>query len=79
MKLKIKKKYLDAIRQGKKTFEVRSGDLEVKEGDVITLKCVETGEEVKVRVKYVLKTTELSEFYGWKAGDLTIFSIEVVG
>ncbi|MCD6279632.1 DUF3850 domain-containing protein [Candidatus Micrarchaeota archaeon] len=35
---KIWPKYFELIQQGKKTFEIRLADFEIKEGDVLLLK-----------------------------------------
>lgn len=77
-RLKILKEYLDAIKIGRKTFEVREGKLRVREGEILELQCIETGETIKVRARYVFKTKKLAKYYGEAAGDLTVFSIEMV-
>lgn len=56
-KLKIKEKYLIAILNRKKTFEIRKNDRDFKVGDEILFTVVETGEEFpqKYTISYVLK------------------------
>lgn len=59
--LKTWSEYFDAVALGNKTFEVRQNDRDFKEGDILTLQryCPEkkeyTGEEVSVRITYILQ------------------------
>lgn len=64
-KLKILSRYYEAIRQGKKTFEVRKDDRPFQEGDTLLLEecvtpngCGYTGREMKVDVTYILRDSE---------------------
>lgn len=60
---KIDKKWLDLILKGKKKFEIRLADFDIKEGDVIQLQEYKykgnerfpTGRFVEKKVKYVQK------------------------
>jgi len=71
---KIEKKvwpeYFQHILDGKKTFEVRLNDFEIKEGDMLVLKEWDSdtkeysGRELEKKVGYVGK---------WKIDDLTVF------
>ncbi|MCR4328538.1 MAG: DUF3850 domain-containing protein [Patescibacteria group bacterium] len=61
IKKKIWPKYFDAVASGKKRFELRLNDFEVREGDVLILeewdpKIKEyTGKKIEKKVSYVLK------------------------
>ncbi len=59
IKKKIWPKYFELIKSGKKSFEIRLADFDVKEGDVLLLKewhptrkCF-TGRELKLEVTYL--------------------------
>ncbi len=58
---KILPKYFELIREGKKTFEIRLADFEVKEGDTLILREWDpekgyTGRELRLEVTYVTNT-----------------------
>ncbi|MFA6273009.1 MAG: DUF3850 domain-containing protein [Candidatus Paceibacterota bacterium] len=63
--MKIKKKiwpeYFEAVASGKKKFELRLNDFEIKEGDILVLEEWNpktkkyTGRKMKKKVTYVLK------------------------
>ncbi len=59
---KIWPKYFELIKQGKKTFEIRLADFEIKEGDILLLrewdpeKKEYTGRVLKLEVTYVTNT-----------------------
>lgn len=61
IKKKIWLEYFELVKSGKKKFELRLADFDVKEGDVIILqewdpeKKTYTGREIEKDVKYVLK------------------------
>lgn len=64
-RLKIQSKYYEAIRQGKKTFEVRKDDRFFREDDILLLEetvtpfgCGYTGREMKVKITYILRNCE---------------------
>ncbi len=60
-KLKTNQEYLDAIRRGDKTFEIRRDDRGFEEGHILWLKGwnpqaeTYTGDELKVDVSYILR------------------------
>lgn len=62
IKKKIYKEYFDEVVSGKKKFELRPADFEVKKGDTLILeewdkqKKKYTGRKVEAIVTYVLKT-----------------------
>jgi len=58
--LKIKKKYLIAITEGRKTFELRKNDRDYQEGDLISFKVLYDDGTIReiytvYRITYVLK------------------------
>ncbi len=61
IKKKIWPKYFNLAKAGKKKFELRLADFEIKEGDVLVLeewdseKKIYTGRKLKKKIKYVLK------------------------
>jgi len=61
IKKKIWPQYFELVKAGKKQFELRLADFDIKEGDEILLqewdpeKKAYTGREIKKDVKYVLK------------------------
>lgn len=67
---KVHSEYFDQIIQGRKTFELRLQDFDIKEGDTFLLrewdkdKKEYTGRQVEKKVGYVGK---------WKVDDLTVF------
>ena len=62
---KILKEYFDKIESGKKKFELRLGDWECNEGDVLVLREWDsvkndyTGKEIEKKVTYVFNTKEV--------------------
>ena len=62
---KVWPEYFEKIVSGKKKFELRLGDFECKEGDVLVLEEYNlktksyTGRKIKKKVSFVLKTKEL--------------------
>lgn len=65
--LKIKKEYFEAVRKGKKTFEVRKNDRDYKVGDYLALNEIEqddvstlvyTGNSIIVKITYILAEPE---------------------
>lgn len=68
IKKKILPEYFDAIESGKKTYELRLGDMEVAEGDTLILqewdaeKQEYTGREISKEVTYVRKF-KIDELY----------------
>ncbi|MDO8471978.1 MAG: DUF3850 domain-containing protein [bacterium] len=69
---KIKREFFEAIVAGKKKYELRLGDWECHEGDILRLREWDpdtkdyTGREVEKRVGYV-KTFKLDELFWTKA------------
>lgn len=58
--LKIDPDYFEAVKSGKKTFEVRNADREYDEGDILNLKeymheSGYTGNNITVKVTYILR------------------------
>ena len=68
IKKKILPEYFDAIESGKKTYELRLGDMEVAEGDTLLLqewdanKKEYTGREISKEVTYV-RTFKIDEVF----------------
>ena len=58
---KIWPKYFELVKSGKKRFELRLADFNIKEGDILVLeewdprKKKYTGRKIKRKVKYVLR------------------------
>jgi len=58
---KIWPKYFEAVKTGKKKFELRLADFKIKKGDILVLeewdpkKKEYTGRKIKRKVKYLLK------------------------
>jgi ASC-1-like (ASCH) protein len=82
---KILPEYFDAIASGKKTFELRLGDFDAKEGDTLRLrewdaeKGEYTGREITKEVTYA-RTFKIDQLY-WpeeeiRAKGLTVVSIK---
>jgi len=65
---KIWPEYFKLVKSGKKKFELRLADFEIKEGDILVLeewdpkKKKYTGRRIRKKVKYVLKF-HLNDFY----------------
>lgn len=61
IKKKIWPKYFEQVKTGKKKFELRLADFNLKKGDVLVLKEWDpkkkeyTGRKIKKKVKYLLK------------------------
>jgi ASC-1-like (ASCH) protein len=61
--------YFRAVKDGRKSFEVRLADFECKPGDVLVLKeqkegsKAQTGEEVECEVLYRFNTKDIEKFY----------------
>ena len=61
IKKKILQEYFDSILSGRKKFELRLGDFDVKEGDVLALEEWDpkasryTGRKIEKKVTYILK------------------------
>lgn len=56
--LKIKKEYFEAVKDDRKTFEIRHNDRKFKVGDFVSLNEVDdrydfTGREIKVQIIYM--------------------------
>jgi len=68
-KLGILPEYFKAIKEGRKKFEVRFNDRDYKENDILILQELDqlgenlTGNEVFVKVIYILKDFGLQEGY----------------
>lgn len=68
---KIWPEYFEAIKQGRKKFELRLADFKIKEGDILVLrewdprKKEYTGRKLKRKVKYALKY-KLGDFWPQK-------------
>ncbi len=79
---KILPEYFQAILEGKKTFEVRLGNLECKPGDILVLKEWDdrnkryTGRELKRRITYVLNTKDLKF---WKEEEIKKYGLKIIG
>jgi ASC-1-like (ASCH) protein len=73
--------YFEEILSGKKKFELRLADFEIKEGDTLVLREYDpktkdyTGREIEKKVSYIIKTKgsgfhnhtpEEIEKYGWQ-------------
>jgi len=58
---KIRPKYFELVKSGKKKFELRLADFQIKEGDFLILrewdpkKKEYTGRKIRRKVKYILK------------------------
>ena len=84
--MKIEKKvwpeYFQKILEGKKTFDFRLADFEVKEGDILVLKEFNpktrsyTGRVLEKKITYVTKTKD-SKFY--KQEDVDKFGFVIIG
>ena len=72
IKLKIDKHWFEKVEQGKKRFEVRLGDKNIKEGDVLIL--LEKNEEGKLTGKKIKKNVDsvlnLKDIDYWSYGDV---------
>jgi ASC-1-like (ASCH) protein len=77
---KCDKKYFDLILEGRKNFEVRLADFEVKEGDILvlneTINRKPTGRSIKKKVKLVAKTKEMPY---WPKEDIDKYGFQIIG
>ena len=79
---KIWPKYFELIKQGKKTFEIRLADFEIKEGDILLLKEWDpekkayTGREMKLNVTYVTNTKWQDH---WSKEQIERYGLWVIG
>lgn len=79
---KVWPKYFQAIVDGKKTYELRLADFDVKEGDVLILREWNpetkeyTGRVIEKEVTYVSKTKGLSF---WSEEDIEKYGYQVIG
>ena len=77
---KITTEFFDLVNSGKKKFEIRLGDWECKEGDILILKewneekKAYTGREIKKKVTYVFNTKDV-KFFDKKEVDKYGFNI----
>lgn len=78
---KIAPEYFDAVASGKKKFEVRIADFDVKSNDILVLEEWDsktksyTGRKLEVDVSYVLKTKDLTFF---NQGDIDQYGFQVI-
>jgi len=78
---KIWPEYFKKIKSGEKTFELRLADWRCNVGDVLVLKEWDpktktfTGNEIKKKVTYVLKTKEL-EF--WSQEEIEKYGFQII-
>ena len=78
---KIWPEYFKKIKSGEKTFELRLADWECNVGDTLVLKEWDpktktfTGNEIKKKVTYVLKTKEL-EF--WSQEEIEKYGFQII-
>jgi len=68
--LKIDPEYFQAIKDGKKTFELRKNDRDYKEGDILhlrewTKKEGYSGQNLIMRVIYILKISSFLGAFSW--------------
>ncbi len=79
---KILPKYFELIKEGKKNFEVRLGDFEIKEGDILLIKewdsnkKVYTGRELRLKVSYVTNTKWQNH---WSKEKIEKYGLWVIG
>ncbi|MFA4833343.1 MAG: DUF3850 domain-containing protein [Patescibacteria group bacterium] len=84
--MKIEKKiwpeYFQEIMDGKKKFDLRLGDFNVSEGDILVLrewdqkKKEYTGRSLEKEVKYILKTKETNF---WPKEEVDKYGYQVIG
>jgi len=66
---KVKKQYFDAIVDNRKQFEIRLGDFDCHEGDIVVLQEQDdstnelTGRTINCEVVYKINTKEAEKFY----------------
>ena len=79
---KIWPKYFELIKQGKKTFEIRLADFEIREGDTLLLrewdpeKKAYTGRELRLEVTYVTNTKWQNH---WSKEEIKNYGLWVIG
>lgn len=78
--LKIRPEYFEAVKSGKKTFEVRRNDRGFKVGDIVVLREIDaldnyqfTGRRIEVEITYILDDAEYC-----KPG-FVIFGFKILG
>jgi ASC-1-like (ASCH) protein len=78
---KIIDTYFEKILSGKKNFEIRLADKEIKEGDELVLKEINsekeyTGREIQKKVNYVAKTKDCNH---WPQKEIEELGFQVIG
>lgn len=79
---KIDPEYFEAIASGKKKYELRLGDFEIAEGDVLVLKEYDrtkgeyTGRNIEKRVTYVKKFNVNNLF--WPIKDINQYGLQMI-
>lgn len=83
IKKKVWPKYFEKIIQGKKTFELRLNDFEVKEDDMLVLEEYNpeskkyTGRKIEKRVGYVIKF-KADELPFWSKKDIKNKGLQII-
>jgi len=78
---KVWPEYFQQILSGRKNFELRLADFDVKEGDILVLqewdnnKNTYTGRKIEVVATYILKTKELTF---WSKKDTETYGFQVI-
>lgn len=78
---KVWPEYFQAIEEGRKNFELRLGDFECRQGDILVLKEWDpetkeyTGREIEKRVTFVFKTKD-QKF--WSEKDVEKYGFQVI-
>ena len=81
IKKKLWKDYYDRIATGKKKFDIRLADFEIKEGDTLVLeewdqdKKAYTGRSIKTKATYVAKINEMTF---WPQDDIDKYGFQVI-
>ncbi len=79
---KVQQKYFQAVKEGRKRFEVRLADFKSKPGDTLILEEQErgtkklTGRKIKCEVLYIFNIKEVEKFY--KKEDLDKYRLVVL-
>jgi len=82
IKKKIWPEYFEAVKSGKKTFELRLNDFEVKEGDILALEEWDpktknyTGRKIEKKVTYVGKF-KIDELF-WSEQEIKDKGIQII-
>lgn len=76
----LKQKPFEKVKTGKKKFEVRLGNKEINEGDLLIMKEIdekgkETGNEIKKKVTHVESTKDM---HHWQASDINKFGYKII-